>query len=42
MACADGIRLANRIWTPEGDGPWPVLLMRQPYGAALASTLTYA
>lgn len=42
MACADGICLANRIWTPEGDGPWPVLLMRQPYGAALASTVTYA
>jgi predicted acyl esterase len=23
-------------------GPWPVLLMRQPYGRAIASTVTYA
>jgi len=42
MACADGVRLASRIWSPEGQGPWPVLLMRQPYGSALASTITYA
>jgi putative CocE/NonD family hydrolase len=42
MPCADGIRLASRIWSPSGEGPWPVLLMRQPYGSALASTLTYA
>ena len=33
MACADGVRLASRIWSPEGQGPWPVLLMRQPYGS---------
>jgi putative CocE/NonD family hydrolase len=42
MPCRDGIRLSCRIWTPEGDGPWPVLLMRQPYGRAIASTVTYA
>ncbi|MEB3303462.1 MAG: CocE/NonD family hydrolase [Cyanobacteriota bacterium] len=42
MGCGDGIRLASRIWTPPGEGPWPVLLMRQPYGSALASTVTYA
>jgi putative CocE/NonD family hydrolase len=42
MECADGVRLASRIWCPEGQGPWPVLLMRQPYGSALASTITYA
>jgi putative CocE/NonD family hydrolase len=42
MRCADGIRLASLIWCPSGAGRWPVLLMRQPYGAALASTLTYA
>ncbi|MGA1303234.1 MAG: CocE/NonD family hydrolase [Cyanobium sp.] len=42
MPCADGIRLACRLWSPSGEGPWPVLLMRQPYGSALASTLTYA
>jgi putative CocE/NonD family hydrolase len=42
MTCADGVRLASRLWSPEGSGPWPALLMRQPYGSALASTVTYA
>ncbi len=42
MRCADGVRLAARLWRPEGSGPWPALLMRQPYGSALASTVTYA
>jgi len=39
---ADGVRLCSRIWTPAGQGPWPVLVMRQPYGRAIASTITYA
>jgi putative CocE/NonD family hydrolase len=38
----DGVRLVSRLWTPAGKGPWPVLLMRQPYGRAIASTVTYA
>ena len=42
MRCRDGTRLIARIWPPAGDGPWPVLLMRQPYGRAIASTITYA
>ncbi len=42
MPCDDGIRLATRVWTPPGQGPWPLLLMRQPYGRAIASTVTYA
>jgi predicted acyl esterase len=47
MPCPDGIRLATRLWRPDPDGPhgigpWPVLLMRQPYGRAIASTVTYA
>ena len=42
MPCSDGVRLATRLWVPEGTGPWPVLLMRQPYGRAIASTVTYA
>ncbi|MFQ6537387.1 MULTISPECIES: CocE/NonD family hydrolase [Aphanothece] len=42
LTCRDGIRLVSRIWSPPGDGPWPVLLMRQPYGRAIASTVTYA
>ena len=42
MPCRDGTRLMSRIWEPEGAGPWPVLLMRQPYGRAIASTPTLA
>jgi putative CocE/NonD family hydrolase len=42
MRCRDGIALVARIWQPGGAGPWPVLLMRQPYGRAIASTITYA
>ncbi len=38
----DGIRLISRIWLPSGKGPWPALLMRQPYGREIASTITYA
>ena len=38
----DGVKLVSRIWLPEGKGPWPTLLMRQPYGREIASTLTYA
>jgi predicted acyl esterase len=42
MTCGDGTRLASRLWRPGGPGRWPVLLMRQPYGRAIASTITYA
>ena len=38
----DGISLKSRIWLPHGKGPWPVLLMRQPYKREIASTITYA
>jgi len=38
----DGTLLKSRIWVPIGNGPWPVLLMRQPYGREIASTITYA
>ena len=42
IEAADGLKLCCRIWSPQGQGPWPVLLMRQPYGRAIASTVTYA
>ncbi|MCP9799451.1 CocE/NonD family hydrolase [Synechococcus sp. RedBA-s] len=42
MPCPDGVRLATRVWKPTGPGRWPLLLMRQPYGRAIASTVTYA
>tara|TARA_Y100001933_G_scaffold199232_1_gene200153 strand:+ start:102 stop:1661 length:1560 start_codon:yes stop_codon:yes gene_type:complete len=38
----DGVNLISRIWLPSGKGPWPALLMRQPYGREIASTITYA
>jgi putative CocE/NonD family hydrolase len=28
----DGTRLATEIWLPAGEGPWPVALLRTPYG----------
>ena len=37
----DETLLKSRIWLPPGAGPWPALLMRQPYGRAIASTVTY-
>ncbi len=42
MPCPDGARLATRIWKPSQPGRWPLLLMRQPYGRRIASTVTYA
>ena len=38
----DGVELVSRIWTPKDMGPWPTLLMRQPYGREIASTITYS
>ena len=42
LLLSDGIKLISRIWLPEGEGKWPALLMRQPYGREIASTITYA
>ena len=39
----DRVRLISRIWLPNNNnGPWPALLMRQPYGREIASTITYS
>ena len=38
----DGVKLISRIWLPNSNGPWPALLMRQPYGREIASTITYS
>ncbi|BAZ14753.1 peptidase S15 [Calothrix sp. NIES-4071] len=38
----DGVRLDADIYRPDVDGEFPVLLMRQPYGRAIASTVVYA
>lgn len=28
----DGVRLATEVFLPRGEGPWPAVLMRTPYG----------
>ncbi len=38
----DGIRLTADIYRPESEGPFPVLLMRIPYGREVASAPTLA
>ena len=32
VAMRDGVKLATSIFLPEGKGPWPVVLVRTPYG----------
>ena len=42
LTLADGVALAADVYRPAGEGPWPVLLMRQPYGKDIASTVVLA
>lgn len=42
LTLSDGVRLRSHLWYPRHGGPWPALLMRQPYGRAIASTVAYA
>ena len=42
MRTRDGVRLDADVYRPIGRGPFPVLLMRQPYGRRIASTVVYA
>lgn len=42
MYTRDRIRLDADVYRPDAEGPFPVLLMRQPYGRAIASTVVYA
>jgi len=39
---SDGIELVSDHYYPSGQGPHPTLLMRQPYGRDIASTVVYA
>ncbi len=39
---SDGTVLVSDHYYPVGEGPWPTLLMRQPYGRDIASTVVYA
>ncbi|MBG1267168.1 CocE/NonD family hydrolase [Nostoc sp. WHI] len=42
MQTRDGVYLDADIYRPDADGEFPVVLMRQPYGRAIASTVVYA
>ncbi len=48
MLTRDGVRLDADVYYPPGEvagelqGEYPVLLMRQPYGRSIASTVVYA
>lgn len=42
MRTRDGVRLDAEVWAPDAPGRYPVLLMRQPYGRRIASTVVYA
>jgi uncharacterized protein len=39
---SDGVTLLSDHYYPQGQGPFPTLLMRQPYGRDIASTVVYA
>jgi uncharacterized protein len=39
---SDGVELVSDHYYPPGTGPNPTLLMRQPYGRDIASTVVYA
>ncbi len=42
MRTRDGVRLDADVYRPARAGTYPVLLMRQPYGRRIASTICYA
>jgi uncharacterized protein len=42
MLTRDGVRLDADVYRPQSAEIFPVLLMRQPYGRAIASTVVYA
>lgn len=42
MLTRDGVRLDADVYRPDAEGAYPVLLMRQPYGRSIASTIVYA
>jgi uncharacterized protein len=42
MLTRDGVRLDADVYYPDIDGEFPILLMRQPYGRTIASTVVYA
>ena len=41
-AMRDGTKLFADVYRPEGDGPWPVILMRLPYDKTSAENISYS
>lgn len=37
----DGVTLRANVFRPQGDGPWPTLLARTPYGKDLAQVVSW-
>src|SRR5687768_6769492 len=42
MTTRDGVRLDADVYRPALPGDYPVLLMRQPYGRRIATTVCFA
>jgi uncharacterized protein len=42
LRLSDGVELVADIYRPDAPGRFPVLLMRQPYGRRIASTVVHA
>jgi len=42
MMTRDRVRLDADVYRPDAEGSFPMLLMRQPYGREIASTVVYA
>ncbi len=42
MRAGDGVELATDIYRPDAPGKFPALVMRQPYGRRIASTVVLA
>lgn len=42
LTTQDGVRLDADVYYPDAKADFPVLLMRQPYGRSIASTVVYA
>ncbi len=42
MITRDGVRLDADVYRPAASGDYPVLLMRQPYGRRIATTVCFA
>jgi uncharacterized protein len=42
VAMRDGVRLATDVYRPEGEGPFPALVQRLPYGKEVSGLLNFS